>query len=512
MAVIKKDGNFMGLPMNVARGNPIPLDKSEIWYSYEAMELYAQTDPVAYVGQILGLVDEAAGTATAYIILNTAGELQEIGASVDIPSLKGDNASVIISNEIIALKNWGIQYYKYVEATGTEGEDDYVEAHYELQIVDDENPWIIGLEPKVASENGQIVLAWYQPNPTTIEGLGSQVSSLQTAVGDLQKNTYTKTEVDKKIADAGHLKRIIVDSVDDIDVNAADADQYIYMVLTSPEDTADKYDEYMVIIYEDESGTEIRYAEKVGSWEVDLSNYVTKAALQTELDKKVDAKANHSLISDEEKTKLAGIEDGAQKNYITSVDSQNFTVEAGKLLLQGITVAQVQNLQSLLDAKVNTEAGKGLSSNDFTDDYIKIIQGNTANIQTQGNKIITIESVLNDTEVDGVVTPGLITKVNNLSVAVQTNTDNISTNASKILTLEGTVTTQGNAITLLQTDVADLKTKVNAIDLTKYVTTEIFQATVGNLEELQQSQTTLHTQVKEIQEAITWGELDETTT
>ena len=34
MAMIKKDGNFMGLPMNIARGNPIPLDKSEIWYSY----------------------------------------------------------------------------------------------------------------------------------------------------------------------------------------------------------------------------------------------------------------------------------------------------------------------------------------------------------------------------------------------------------------------------------------------------------------------------------------------
>jgi len=95
--------------------------------------------------------------------------------------------------------------------------------------------------------------------------------------------------------------------VDDINVNAADADQYIYMVLTSPEDEADKYDEYMVIIYEDETGTEVRYAEKVGSWEVDLSNYVTKNALQTELNKKVDAEEGYSLISDEEKAKLEGI-------------------------------------------------------------------------------------------------------------------------------------------------------------------------------------------------------------
>lgn len=502
MAVIKKDGNFMGLPMNVARGNPIPLDKSEIWYSYDEMELYAQTDPVAYVGQILGLVDEAAGTATAYIILNTAGELQEIGASIDIPSLKGDNSSIVISNEIIALKNWGVQYYKYVAATET------AEAEYVLQIVDDENPWISGLEPKVASENGQMVLAWYQPNPTTIEGLGSQLSSLQTSVSDLQKNTYTKTEVDKKIAEAGHLKRIIVDSVDDIDINAEDADQYIYMVLTSPEETADKYDEYMVIIYEDDSGTKVPYLEKVGSWKVDLSDYATK----DDLDKKVDSVEGYSLISEEEKEKLENIEEGAQKNYITSVDTENFAVEAGKLFLQNVLVAQVKDLQSLLDAKVDKEEGKGLSSNDFTDEYIQIIQGNTANIQIQGNKIITIENVLNDTEVDGVVIPGLVTKVNNLSVAVQTNTDNIATNAGKILTLEGTVADQGNAITLLQSDVNDLQIKVNAIDLTKYVTTEIFQATVGNLEELQQNTKTLHTQVKEIQEAITWGELDDTTT
>ena len=151
MAVIKKDGNFMGLPMNVARGNPIPLDKSEIWYSYSEMETYAKTDPVAYVGQILGLVDETAGTATAYIILNTAGDLQEIGASIDIPSLLGDNASIVISNDIVALKNWGVQYYKYIAAT------EETEAHYVIQVVDDSHPWIAGLEPKAALEEGQIV-------------------------------------------------------------------------------------------------------------------------------------------------------------------------------------------------------------------------------------------------------------------------------------------------------------------------------------------------------------------
>ena len=87
MAIIKKDGNFMGLPMNIARGNPIPLDKSSIWYSYEEMKAYATNGKVAYVGQILSLVDETTRKAKAYIILNESGDLQEIGSVDNISAL-----------------------------------------------------------------------------------------------------------------------------------------------------------------------------------------------------------------------------------------------------------------------------------------------------------------------------------------------------------------------------------------------------------------------------------------
>jgi hypothetical protein len=47
-----------------------------------------------------------------------------------------------------------------------------------LQIVDNDNPWIAGLEPKVALEDNELVLAWYEPNPTTIDGINSQVSTI----------------------------------------------------------------------------------------------------------------------------------------------------------------------------------------------------------------------------------------------------------------------------------------------------------------------------------------------
>ena len=503
MAVIKKDGNFMGLPMNVARGNPIPLDKSEIWYSYAEMETYAKTDPVAYVGQILGLVDETAGSATAYIILNTAGDLQEIGASVEVPSLLGDNASSVISNDLVALKHWGVKYYKYVPAT------EEVEAHYEIQIVDETNPWIAGLEPKVALEEGQLVLSWYEPNPTTIEGVNSQLGSLQTTVNDLKQNTYTKAEVDQKIAGAAHLKRVIVDSIDDIDKNAKDADQYIYMVLVSPEDTADKYDEYMVIVLTDESGEEVRFVEKVGSWEVDLSNYVTNDYLAQEMAKKVNAKEGYSLVPDEYITKLEGIEAGAQKNLINAVENAHFEVdENGLLTFKGVDVSKISGLTTLLNGKVDKEEGKGLSSNDFTDDHKNAIAANTQNIQTLDGKLVTINNALNGVEGES---EGLIKIVSDLSVLTQSHDDAISTFGQDITGLKTTVQSHTESLVTVNNAITGMQEQLASIKLSDYVTKAIFETTVGNIEELQAGQVTLHSQVKEIQEVLTWGLLEDTT-
>ena len=492
MAVIKKDGNFMGLPMNIARGNPIPLDKSEIWYSYAEMEEYARTSAVAYVGQMLGLVDEETNTSTAYIILNTAGDLQKIGTS----TINADNQSLTIQDEIIALKNWGVQYYKYNSET----------KGYILQKVDENNPWIAGLEPKVTKENDVLVLAWYEPDPSTIDGINSQIEDLQEVVDNIKTNTYTKTEVDKKVAEAGHLKRIIVDSKDDININAIDADQYIYMVLVSPEDTADKYDEYMVMIYTDSSGEETRYLEKVGSWEVDLSNYVTKETLTTELGKKVDAQAGFGLISDSDKYKLSQIQVGAQKNFINEVDDTHFEVTDRKLFLKSITSDKVSDLQNLLNQKVDKEEGKGLSSNDFTTSHIQAIQSNTQNLTILSGKISNIETTLHGTE----ETDGLIEIVDLMGVTLSEQADSIQAHGVTIGSLESITSQHSLDIQTLNSTVGQLSDKITGINLNNYITKEMFQATVGNINELKLGQKTLHTQVKELQQALTWGEMTTT--
>lgn len=94
MAIIKKDGNFMGLPMNIQRGNPIPLDDSSVYYSKATMETYAKSGVTAYVGQIVTLVDETNKTCEAYMISNEAGTLIKLAATTATGDLAGDVATL----------------------------------------------------------------------------------------------------------------------------------------------------------------------------------------------------------------------------------------------------------------------------------------------------------------------------------------------------------------------------------------------------------------------------------
>lgn len=86
-------------------------------------------------------------------------------------------------------------------------------------------------------------------------------------INKISEKTYSKEEIDDKISKVNHLKRTIVSSSLDIDINAENADQYVYMVPKTDSLTEDNYDEYMVI-----EGK----IEKVGN-EISLANYYTKS-------------------------------------------------------------------------------------------------------------------------------------------------------------------------------------------------------------------------------------------
>lgn len=79
------DFAFMEFPMAFSRQDSFPLDKTSVYGSLEAAQTYAQTSPLAYVGQVLSVVVD--GVSTAYQIKNTAGDLEPLGsAAVDVAS------------------------------------------------------------------------------------------------------------------------------------------------------------------------------------------------------------------------------------------------------------------------------------------------------------------------------------------------------------------------------------------------------------------------------------------
>lgn len=89
MAVIKRDGNSMGLPMNINRGNPIPLDTTSVWYSLEEAQNYAKSGATAYVGQVITVVDETNNKSQLYVIQNKAGDLLAINGGSESSANKG---------------------------------------------------------------------------------------------------------------------------------------------------------------------------------------------------------------------------------------------------------------------------------------------------------------------------------------------------------------------------------------------------------------------------------------
>lgn len=462
MAVIKTDFNVMNLPMAIERNNPIPLDSSAVWYDYNEMIAYAKENPTAYVGQILSLVVN--NEATAYIILNTAGDLKEVGSATLV-----DNTTIVLNEGIIALKDFGKRYYKYIPATETE------EATYVLQEVDENNPWIVGLEPKVVSEDGQLVLGWYEPNPTTAEGVSSVVASLQTTVNDLGEtvrdlsdevsiidaklNTvYTKTETDNAIntaiANAGHLTYKKVESLggiqDDIDNADPNIDKTIYLVPVLEGLSPDIYDEYMVI-----DGV----IERLGSWQANLNDYATKTDLETKVDK-IDG---YSLVSDGDIAKLGTIQTGAEKNYISNV-SENFTVNQGKLEIVSIPNSvnlsnnnTIAGLNAALNTKVTKETGKSLVADELIAKLAALVPNAEKNV---------INAVSEEFKVDSDRTLSIVSVNGTKIVELTSNSDfnNLSSQVDSVLT---DIEILNNAISTVDANLSAYKTQVANTYVTK---------------------------------------------
>lgn len=90
--IVDKNAAYMALPMNIKRGNPIPLDTTAVWSDLTELTTYAKTGATAYVGQILTLV--AGGKCEAYMIADANGTLTKLAQTTASGDLASDVAAL----------------------------------------------------------------------------------------------------------------------------------------------------------------------------------------------------------------------------------------------------------------------------------------------------------------------------------------------------------------------------------------------------------------------------------
>lgn len=434
----------------------------------------------------------------------------------------GDNLSVEIIDNIIQLKNYGTNYYAFVPAVKDETGNIIEKSKYVLT-----EGFKAGLEPRVEETSDGLIISWYEPNTEAIDdlndeidkiesslaetqtslsdlnnilnaenGIVNQVSNLAQTVGyptdsstsatglykeieDLEtainakadvSNVYTKEDTNKlitsAISGADHLRRKIVNNLDDIDITADDAHLYIYMVPTGLQYEDDKYDEYVVID---------NIIEKVGSWEIDLSQYAKTTDVNNALENKVDVVEGSRLITSDEAKKLSALvveDDGSV--------AISGTVGAGKV-------------QELYDNVVRIVTGAGTAEYDGEQkNLLDIAPGAEVNvIQTVNLNDFTLDATtrtlnLNDIAID---------KVTNLTNVLAQKVDVDSLNSNHFTVSDGTISLKES-----------------------YVTTALYQAEVGDLAQLMHSalledgsineDSTLVDEINYINERLTWIDMN----
>lgn len=464
----------LGFPLNFRRGNPNPLDNSSVWASLAAAQSYAANDPVAYVGQILTVVDHVNGIATVYSIQDEAGTLKKVGSS-----LVGDESTVTVAEDgTISL--YGVSG---LELTRTEADGSTTKINYQPLLVDGK-------------------LTWVEPSATTVEGLAAEIEGLkarlsaaEAVIGDAENgiakdvadNTTAINTINDKIGvvtDGTTLVAMISEAAYDDTALAGRVTAIEEDYLTSADKTAletkmandiatAKTETIAAIM--GEAGIDAKYdtLKEIADWilsdttssaelvtrvsniESDYLKGADKTALQGEIDaletlvgtlpegavstnvvayiqEVVDglnigdyAKASDLIALT---ARVKALEDiGAEKNVIASVDAESFTVDTErKLSLNDVPMVKVTGLSDALSNKVDKVEGYTLLSPTDKTKLDALVIGesgveisgkvNAANVEGLSDWITT-----NRDTVPGLLSAVEATKLNGIAEGAQVN-------------------------------------------------------------------------------------------
>lgn len=350
-----------------AMTSALPLDANSYFESLEAAMTAAESAEQAgssatqyYFGQNIIVVED--NEATLYIIqpdktLKPVGS----GAAADV---EVDGKSITSSAGILALKGFSSALTNQQVRVG---------------------------------ENGE--LEWFTPDNSAVEDLQTEVGQLQTAVDGINtelankadtNDVYTKIETDAKIDAAISGVYTPTGSSDFANLPTPGANNLGDVIIVNDGFTTD--DKFVTPGQEYPAGTNVvvvktgsnpdTYKYEILSTAVDLTDYLTKTEASTtyltkaEAENKVDKKTGYSLIQDTLITKLNGLAD------IKSVSNEFTLSEEGQLNLTSVSQDKVTGLTTALDSKVDKVEGKGLSTNDFTNELKTKLDGIQAEAQT----------------------------------------------------------------------------------------------------------------------------------
>ena len=410
----------LGFPLNFRRGNPNPLDNSSVWASLEAAQTYAASDPVAYVGQILTVVDNLGGNATVYAIQDEAGTLKKVGTSP-----VGDEATITVAEDgTVSL--YGVSG---LELTRTEPDGSTKKINYQPLLVDGKLTWI---EPSATTVEGLAA---------EIEGLKTRISTIETTVGnaesglvkDVADNAAAISNINTKIGTVEENKTLVemisdaqtaatyddtvlVGRVAAIEGDYLKASDKTALETKMAEDIATAKTETIAAVLGEAVPEDFDTLKEIAAWiqsdttasaqlvtrvtniENDYLKGADKTALQGEIDaletfvgslpegaasttvvayikevvdglkigdyaKAADLTALTNRVSTAEGKITALEEVGAEKNIIASVDEAQFSIDGDrKLTLLDIATSKVTGLDDALAGKVDKIEGYSLLS------------------------------------------------------------------------------------------------------------------------------------------------------
>lgn len=371
---------------------------------------------VYYIGENVCVVTES--DATLYII-QPDKTLKEVGAAV-----LGDGKSIEIVDGKVTLKGFN-------DATA-------------------------GQQPRINAAGTGI--EWYTPDTSTVSGLADTVAGHTSDIASLQENKADKATtlegygitdamtataiaaaIQEAIAKTGHACFKKVESVPDAETAQ---DNVLYLVLNAE---TGFYDIYAKV------ETEVVRLDDVS---VNLDAYSTTEQMNDAIAKAIANKVDtvegmglsHEDFTTALKDKLVALPADAEPNYVKSVSDEFSVSREGKLAVEAIAQDKVTGLPDALAKKVDKVDGKGLSTNDFTNEAKEKLDGVEAGANQNLIEIVKLAGAALNISEKAVNIPvagesaGVVlssTAENKVAVAADGSMEVNSLNMSKLVQSEG---------------------------------------------------------------------------